>query len=103
MVAACCVTQAGRVTPLLTSSEHAACVRRLAELRRIRDQDIPLLLHEARQFVASEEDEEIEQLRDLLSFVTGRIARLEQRLRIARIAPEEPPVSPVLRSVGGRM
>jgi transcription elongation GreA/GreB family factor len=85
MAAAWSVTEDGGMAQLLTPSEHAACVRRLAELRTIRDRDIPQLLREARQLVTSDADEEIVQLRDLLAFVTARIARLEQRLPATRI------------------
>jgi transcription elongation GreA/GreB family factor len=79
------MAQGDGMRPLLTYSEHAACVRRLEELRTIRDRDIPQLLREARQFVASDADEEIVQLRELLGFVTARVAVLEQRLRVARL------------------
>jgi hypothetical protein len=100
MARARAMAQGGHMTSLLTSSEHAACVRRLEELRTIRDRDIPDLLREAKRFVASDADEEIVQLRELETFVTGRIARLEHRLRSARIVAGADRVAAVSRLRG---
>jgi hypothetical protein len=77
--------------PILASDEHAAFVRRLEELRTIRDRDLPELLGEARTFVASDADEEILQIQNDLALVSASIERLEQLVRTARLVTEAEP------------
>ena len=71
--------------PLLTPREHADYLAQLTELRRVRDHDLPVLLRDARDFVASDAVEEITQIHDDLALVDVRIAQLEALLRDARV------------------
>jgi transcription elongation factor GreA len=71
--------------PLLTRQEHERCQTQLAELRRIRDRDLPELLRDARTFVASDAAEEIAQIQDDATVVEARIARLELLLSEATV------------------
>ena len=74
--------------PLLTRQEHERCQAQLAELRRIRDHDLPELLRDARTFVASDAAEEIALIQDDATVVDARIARLERLLREATVVDE---------------
>src|SRR5829696_10225854 len=72
---------------LLTRGDYEQYGAQLAELRRVRDHDLPELLRDARGFVASDAEEEIAQIRDDHVFVEARIAHLEAVLRDARVMP----------------
>ena len=77
---------------LLTRGDYEQYGAQLAELRRVRDHDLPQLLRDARGFVASDAEEEIAQIRDDHVFVEARIAHLEALLRDAHvIADSEAP------------
>jgi len=49
--------------PLLTQSEYAEYTAQLAELRRVRDRDLPGLLRDARGFDDTESDQQNEKNR----------------------------------------
>ena len=70
---------------LLTRADYERYRVHLAELRRVRDRDLPELLRAARGFVASDADEEIAQIREDHVFVEARIAHLEALLRDAHV------------------
>jgi transcription elongation factor GreA len=74
--------------PLLTRADYALLRSDLAELRRVRDRDLPELLRDARGFVASDAEEEIAQIREDHVFVETRIAHLEALLDDAQIVTD---------------
>lgn len=63
-------------------ADYAAWMRRLEELRTIRDRDLPDLLREARAFASSDE---VLQIRADLDAVTTQISTLEAWLSSARV------------------
>lgn len=71
--------------PVLTAAEHDQLARRLEELRRVRDEDLSLLLRETRSLVASDAEEESLQIQEDFVVVDARIAHLDQLLHEARI------------------
>jgi transcription elongation factor GreA len=71
--------------PVLTSAEVERHQERLAELRRIRDDDLPELLRAARQLVAADAAEEIMQMQADHAVVAARIGQLEDLLSDARV------------------
>jgi transcription elongation factor GreA len=75
--------------PLLTRVEYDLQRRRLEELRRIRDRDLPELLRDARALVSSDAEEERAQILDDHAFVETRIAQLEALLRDAHVVPHD--------------
>ncbi len=75
--------------PLLTRAEHDLYRRQLAELRRIRDRDLPRLLRDARTFVASDAAEEIVQIGVDQAVADKRIAQLEALLHDATIVDDD--------------
>ena len=75
--------------PLLTRAEHDLYRRRLEELRRIRDRDLPRLLRDARTFVASDAVEEIVQIGVDQAVADKRIAQLEALLHEATIVDDD--------------
>ena len=70
---------------LLTRADYERYRRHLDELRRVRDRDLPELLRDARDFVASDAEEEMAQIREDHVFVQARIAHLEALLRDAHV------------------
>jgi len=74
--------------PVLTRDEVERYQERLAELRRIRDDDLPELLRAARQLVASDAAEEIRQMQADHAVVAARIGQLEDLLRDARVVDD---------------
>jgi transcription elongation factor GreA len=76
--------------PLLTPAEYGAYLRRLEDLREIRDRDLPELMRDARSFVASDAAEEVVQIQEDFAVVDGRIARLEELIRTARVVHAGP-------------
>jgi transcription elongation GreA/GreB family factor len=77
--------------PLLTAAEYQAYARKLADLREIRDRDLPALLRDARGFVASDAAEEIAQIQEDYAVVEERIARLEELIRSAQVVRSDAP------------
>lgn len=75
--------------PLLTRVEYELYRRRLAELRRVRDADLPRLLRDARSFVASDAAEEIVQITADQAVANVRIAQLQALLREAAIVDDD--------------
>lgn len=75
--------------PILTTDEHARLSRQLAELRTIRDRDLPALLRDAHGFVASDAEEEILQIQEDFVAVDARIRHLQQLLRDAQVIDDE--------------
>jgi transcription elongation factor GreA len=71
--------------PLLTPAEVERYRDQLAELRRIRDDDLPELLRLARELVASDAAEETAQMQADHAVVSARIGQLEQLLRDAHV------------------
>lgn len=71
--------------PILTTTESDRLRHDLAELRRVRDRDLPGLLRDARTFVASDATEEILQIQDDFVFVERRIAQIERLLDDAQV------------------
>jgi transcription elongation factor GreA len=74
--------------PLISRDERERYQQRLAELRRVRDRDLPHLLRAARGFVANDAAEEIAQIQDDLTVVDARIAQLDAILREARVVDD---------------
>ena len=74
---------------LLTATEFVEHERELAELRRIRDQDLPLMLREARTYVAADAVEDIAHIQEQQTVNGARIARLEELLNQATIVSDE--------------
>src|SRR3954453_204356 len=74
--------------PLLTRDEFEQYRDHLAELRRVRAHDLPLLLRDARGFVANDAAEEIVQILEDQAVVGARIAHLAELLRDARVLDE---------------
>ena len=70
---------------LLTRADYDRYRGHLDELRRVRDRDLPELLRDARDFVASDAEEEMAQIREDHVFVQARIAHLEALLRDAHV------------------
>jgi transcription elongation factor GreA len=71
--------------PLVTLSEYEGYRSQLAELRRVRERDLPQLLRAARGFVANDAAEEIAQIQHDVAVVDARIAHLDDLLRDARV------------------
>ena len=71
--------------PLLTLTEYDGYRSQLAELRRVREHELPQLLRAARGFVANDAVEEIAQIEQDVAIVDARIARLDELLRDARV------------------
>lgn len=73
----------------LTRAEHDRHAAELADLRRIRDRDLPELLRAARAFVTSDAIEEIAQIREDQVVIETRIARLQALLSEATVVGDD--------------
>ncbi len=75
--------------PLLSRAEFDHYRGQLAELRRVRERDLPQLLRDARGFVANDAAEEIAQIREDQTVVDARIDSLEAMLQDARVLDDD--------------